>query len=303
MTAIVSPAVFDSAGQACAATLYLPPGVERPPVVVMGHGMGALKEFRIPAFAGRFVERGLAVFAFDYRHWGGSEGEPRQLLVPHRQLEDWHAALAHIRGLPQVDGQRLGIWGSSFGGAHVIHVAAEDPGVKAVVAQVLAADMARAVRGFGPAFMLRSTLMGLADALRGLLGMQPLYVQLVGRPDEFAVLNTPECWDGYMPLVNEGAPWENRLAARSLLFLPLYRAIKVADRVRAPTLLMAGVHDSLVSIEDVRALSRRLPGAVLREFDCNHFQPYFPPLFDDFVGEQADFFVEQLAAAPPRTGH
>jgi len=294
---------FLSEGVRCAGRLYLPHlphlprGAGRPPVVVMGHGLGALKEFRIPAYAERFVERGLAVFTFDYRHWGGSDGAPRQLLVPRRQLRDWHAALAHVRGLAPVDGARLGIWGSSFGGAHVVHVAAEDHDVKAVVSQVLAADTAKAVAGFGWKFMLGATASGTIDAIGAAFGMAPRYYPLVGKPGERAVMNTPECWDGYMGLVPEGAPWQNAVAARSLLLIPFYRAIRVADRVRSPTLLMAGVNDSLVAISDIRALAARLAGSVLKEYDCNHFEPYYPPLFETFVREQANFFVDRLAPA------
>jgi alpha-beta hydrolase superfamily lysophospholipase len=294
MTAKITESHFNSNGTDCAGTLFLPPGVERPPVVVMGHGLGAQQDFRLPAFAERFVERGLAVFTFDYRHWGRSEGQPRQLLIPRKQLADWHAALAYVRSIPEVDGTRLGIWGSSFGGAHVLFVAAQDHNIKAVVSQVLAADTASAVRAFGPAYMLKSTLLGLADALRGLLRMQPLYFPLVGKTGDMAVMNTAECWDGYLGLVPDDTSWKNHVTARSLLLLPLYRAIKVAHQIRSPTLLMGGVHDSLVDIKDIRALARRLPGADLREYDCDHFQPYYPPMFETFVTEQADFLVEKL---------
>jgi len=261
----------------------------------MGHGLGAQQDFRLPAFAERFVQEGLAVFTFDYRHWGESEGEPRHLLLPQRQKQDWHAALAHVRGLPEVDGEHIGIWGSSFAGAHVIHVAAEDHAIRAVVSQVLAADTAAAVRGFETATMLKSTGLGLLDSLRGLLGMQPVYIPIVGKPGELAVLNTQECWEGYLGLVPENSSWQNRMAARSILHIPLYRAVKVADKVRAPTLLMGGVHDSLVDIEDIRKLAKRLPGAELREYECNHFEPYYPPLFETFAGEQAQFLAKHLA--------
>jgi len=296
MAATITECGFHSGGERCAGTLFLPSGIEHPPVVVMGHGLGAQQDFRLAPFAQRFVQRGLAVFTFDYRHWGGSAGQPRQLLIPRKQLQDWHAALAHVRGLAEVDGERLGIWGSSFGGAHVIHVAAQDHAVKAVVSQVLAADMASAVRGFGLGYMLKSSLLGLTDALRGLLGMKPLYFPLVGKAGESAVMNTPECWEGYLGLVPEGSPWKNQVTARSLLYLPMYRAIKVAHRVTSPTLLMGGVHDSLVDIKDIRALARRLPGADLREYDCNHFEPYYPPWFETFATEQADFLVENLVS-------
>ncbi len=296
MEALVRQITFASGGERCAADLYLPQGVDKPPIVVMGHGLGALKDFRIPAFAERFVDRGLAVLAFDYRYWGGSTGEPRQLLSPRKQLEDWHAALACVRGLEEVDGSRIGIWGSSFGGAHVIHVAAQDHGIKAVVAQVLAADTASAARGFGLGYLVKSTALGIVDLVRGLLGLQPLYFPLVGHPGETAVMKTPECWDGYLSLVPAGADWENRVVARSLLYIPFYRAVKVAHRVQAPSLLMGGRQDSLVPIADIRELARRLPGADLREYECNHFQPYYPPLFETFAAEQADFLVQKLAA-------
>lgn len=291
----VTTSYFSSGGQSCAGHLYLPDGVDRPPVVVMGHGLGAQQDFRLPAFAARFAARGLAVFTFDYRHWGESGGEPRHLLLPLRQKQDWHAALAHVRGLNAVDGRRVGIWGSSFAGAHVIHVAAEDHDIRAVVSQVLAADTAAAVRGFEASTLAKTMALGIADSARGLLGLSPLYIPIVGRPGELAVLNTAECWDGYLGLVPENSTWRNRVAARSTLHLPLYRAVKVAHRVRAPTLLMGGVRDSLVDIEDIRKLARRLPGAELREFDCNHFEPYYPPLFETFAAEQAEFLAGHLA--------
>ncbi len=294
ISATGTESAFFSAGQRCAGTLYLPSGVTHPPVVVMGHGLGALRCFGLVNFARFFTGRGLAVFTFDYRHWGDSAGEPRQLLVPRRQLQDWHAALAHVRALAQVDGERLGIWGSSFGGAHVIHVAAQDHSVKAVVAQVPAADTASAVLAFGPAYLFKSTVAGMVDAVRGVLGMHPRYFPLVGRPGDTAVMNTAECWDGYLGLVPDDAPWENQVTARSLLLLPFYRAIKVAAAVAAPTLLMAGTQDSLVSIDDVRALAAKLPNGQLQEVDCNHFQPYYPPYLATFGTSQADFFVDKL---------
>lgn len=297
MSVITRQLDFSSDGVRCSGTLYLPPGVNSVlPVVVMGHGLGAQQDFRLPAFAERFAQRGLAVFSFDYRHWGESAGQPRQLLIPKKQLRDWYAALAFVRSLDEIDATRVGIWGSSFGGAHVIHVAAQDHDLKAVVSQVMAADTASAVSTFGLGYMVKSTIAGVRDALRGLLGMKPLYFPLVGKPGQTAVMNTPECWEGYLGLVPENSSWENKVTARSLLLLPLYRAIKVADQVRSPTLLMGGVHDSLVSIEDIRALAKKLPGAELREYDCNHFEPYYAPLFETFVTEQADFLVEKLLA-------
>lgn len=80
---------FDSGETYCSAWLYLPAGVERPPVVVLGHGLGAIREMRLDAFSERFAAAGIATLAFTYRYFGDSGGEPRQLMSVKRQLADW----------------------------------------------------------------------------------------------------------------------------------------------------------------------------------------------------------------------
>ena len=89
---------FTSGGLRCAAWLYLPEDAAEPvPCVVMAHGFGGTRADAIPAFAERFAGAGLAALVFDYRHFGDSEGEPRQLLDIGLQLEDWTAAIACAR--------------------------------------------------------------------------------------------------------------------------------------------------------------------------------------------------------------
>ena len=84
-----------------AAWLWHPEGATG--CVVLGHGLSAVRDQRLPAYAERFADAGLAALLFDYRHFGASGGEPRQLLDIQRQLEDWRTALAYARGL---DGDR-----------------------------------------------------------------------------------------------------------------------------------------------------------------------------------------------------
>ena len=66
---------------------------------MLGHGLSAVRDQRLPAYAERFAEAGLAALLFDYRHFGASGGEPRQLVDIDRQLEDWRSAFAYARGL------------------------------------------------------------------------------------------------------------------------------------------------------------------------------------------------------------
>ena len=127
---------FDSHGTSCAAWLYRPDGVTNPPIIVMAHGFAAIRLLRLDAYAERFAEAGYAVLVFDYRGWGDSAGEPRRVLDIRAQQRDWRAAVAYARSIEGVDPGRLVLWGTSFGGGHALHLAAEDHDVAAVIAQV-----------------------------------------------------------------------------------------------------------------------------------------------------------------------
>ena len=102
----------------------------------MAHGFAAIRALRLGAYAARFAEAGYAVLVFDYRGWGDSAGEPRRVLDIGAQQQDWRAGVAHARKLEGVDASRVVAWGSSFGGGHALHLAAEDQDLVAVIAQV-----------------------------------------------------------------------------------------------------------------------------------------------------------------------
>src|SRR5215212_2026387 len=114
---------FSSAGDDCRAWLFMP-DAELPPLVILGHGLGATREYGLEPYAERFADAGIAALVFTYRHFGDSGGQPRQLLDIERQLGDWAAALAHARSLDGIDHERIALWGTSFGGGHVIEAAA-----------------------------------------------------------------------------------------------------------------------------------------------------------------------------------
>ena len=132
---------FPSGGVRCAADLYLPEGAGSPvPCVVMGHGGSGTKRLGLPAYASKFADGGIAALVLDYRGFGASEGEPRQVIDVDGQRDDYRAALRHVRGLRDVDARRVALWGTSLSGGHVLAVAATDPGVAAVVSQVPVID-------------------------------------------------------------------------------------------------------------------------------------------------------------------
>ncbi|MTD57049.1 alpha/beta hydrolase [Amycolatopsis pithecellobii] len=139
----VQTVYFNSEGDQLEADLYLPddlPEGTRPPVVVLAGGWCYVKELVQPIYAKAFAAAGIAALVFDYRGLGGSEGVPRQHLDPERQQEDYRNAISYLGTRADVDASRLGIWGISYSGGHVLILGATDPRVKCVVSIVPVVD-------------------------------------------------------------------------------------------------------------------------------------------------------------------
>ena len=116
--------------------LYLPNGATGPvPTVVMAHGFSAVKEMFLDDLAEAFAAGGLGALVFDNRNFGASDGEPRQEIDPWAQVRDYRHAITYAQTRPEVAGDRIGVWGTSYGG-HVLVLGAIDKRVRCVVAQV-----------------------------------------------------------------------------------------------------------------------------------------------------------------------
>src|ERR1700760_4744877 len=131
---------FDADGVTLRGWFYRPDdAVGAVPCIVMSHGYSAVKEMRLDAYAEVFAEAGLACVVYDNRGLGASDtapGKPRQEIDPWEQVRDYQNAITYAQGRPDVDADRIGVWGSSLSGAHAYVVAATDRRVKAVCGQV-----------------------------------------------------------------------------------------------------------------------------------------------------------------------
>ena len=176
--------VFSSGEGECAAWWFTPSNAgAKNPVVIMAHGLGAVKEMRLDAYAEQFAAAGWCVLVFDYRHLGASSGEPRQLLDIDRQLADWRSALAYVRSLPHVDPDRIALWGTSFGGGHALQTAADDRRVAAVVAQCPFTDGPASLMArlrVNPVSALLLTVAGVIDLIGSKVGAKPLLMPMAG---------------------------------------------------------------------------------------------------------------------------
>lgn len=295
---------FTSAGSRIAGVLYQPSGQRRHPCVVFAHGFSGTMDWILPDFAAVFAASGLAVLIFDYRHFGASEGEPRQLVDTSLQLADIRAALDYVRGRHDIDGARIALWGTSLGGSHVIDIAAADPRIAAVVANVPALDMYRGLRGrFRPAThrpgvvrtvvaTLRLTAAAVQDELRGRLGLSPHYLAVYGQLGR-SVFSDPALARRFREVESNAPTWRNSVTPRFLLHAPRYRDGTV-ERLRCPVLVTLARDDATISTPYLTQKLRNVPRVEIRQYPVGHFDVYHDGARDDIARDQRDFLLRHL---------
>ena len=278
---------FASGDADCAAWLYRPDNAPAP-LVILGHGLGAVREMRLDAFAERFQAAGFAALAFTYRHFGDSGGRPRQLLDIGRQLEDWAAALRYARGLDGVDPKRIAIWGSSFGGGHVLEVAARDDRVAAVVSQCPFTDGLASLRSAPPVTAARISARALRDDLSRLAGRGPIRIPTAGPPGSVALMTTEDAVPGVERLTR-GLDVEQEVAARIAPRITLYRPGRALKRVRSPVLMCLCEHDSVAPAKVAVRHAARGHDVDVRRYPIGHFDIYWGEWFERAVSDQIEF--------------
>lgn len=299
-----SEITFQSGGESCAGWLYLPPGEGPHPALVLAHGFAGVREGRLDAYAERFRDAGFAALVFDYRHFGASEGEPRQLLDIGRQLDDWRAAIAWARGRPEVDADRVAAWGTSFSGGHVLSIAAEDRRLAAAIAQVPFADGLVNGRDVEPRQVLRLLAAGLRDEVRALRGAEPIKIPVVGPPGSLAVMSSPDAEPGYRALLPEASSFRNEVAARVITRMARYRPARAAKRIACPLLVCVGTEDVVTPAEPAVEAAHAAPRGEALAYPIPHFDAYQGDGFERIVSDEVEFLRRHLvdgAESPPRT--
>src|ERR1700694_2799695 len=104
--------------------LKLPDRAGPHPLVVMTHGAGGHKEWFLPGLSDILLEAGIAALAYDHRNLGESDAEPRFEIDPPLQIRDYRTAITYAGTLPDIDRSRIGVFGTSLSGGHVLVVGA-----------------------------------------------------------------------------------------------------------------------------------------------------------------------------------
>jgi pimeloyl-ACP methyl ester carboxylesterase len=282
----------------CAAWLFLPPGAARPPAVLMAHGLAGTRDVALPRFAARFAGAGIAALVLDYRHFGGSSGAPRQLVDPWRQLEDWRAALAYLRGLDAVDGTRVALWGTSLGAGNALLTAADDGRVRAVVAQVPLIDTSLEGEAtfYGAWWLVRLLFTAWADLAKSALGGAPILIPAIAPTGGFGMIVDDRAHAAFRKLVTDGSTYRNAVVAHSIFTFDDYNPAARADEIQAPVLLVASPADRFAPFAAAEAWAARAPNVTLERIEGDHFDVYSSPILERAAEIEAAFLARHLAA-------
>lgn len=288
---------FTSGDDLISAWLYRPPGDGPAPLLVMAHGLGAVRGMRLDAYAERFSSAGYACLVFDYRNFGDSEGRPRQVLDVGMQLADWAAAVAYARTIPGIHPDRIALWGTSFAGGHVIATAARLPGIAAAVAQCPFTDGLASARTItNPLIAARITGRVVRDLLARRRGRPPVMVATAGKPGEVALMNTPDAYTGYLRLVPDGLDFRNEVAARIALQVFSYRPGRSTPEITCPILFCVCEADSVAPAGATLRHAAKAPRGEVRLYPEGHFAIYVDDAFDRVVADQLAFLDKHLRA-------
>jgi dipeptidyl aminopeptidase/acylaminoacyl peptidase len=292
------PITFYSEGFKLQGDLYLPdhiPAGDKRSGIVLCHGYTGVKDLYLPDNARVLNEAGYVVLAFDYKGRGQSEGPPSRL-APYSRVADVQAALTFLGLQPEVGEDRLGIYGTSYGGATVVWTGAVDQRVKCIVSTVGVGDGRRWMRSVRrpdewhdllqrskadrekrvidgkSAFVERSEIL-LADR-------QSAELAAAARRNNPAAINTLP-----MEYVDE-----------TLEFNAEWVVDKIAPR---PILFITTDDDRLVPPEESQALYARAgePKRLVTLKGFGHYEVYVEPAFSQVMSETLAWFRKYL---PPR---
>ncbi|MEV8520683.1 alpha/beta fold hydrolase [Dyella marensis] len=273
-----------------AATLHLPDSPGPHATVLLCHGFCGTQPLLLPAFAAAFAQAGYVAVTFDYRGFGESGGE-RGRLVPSMQIDDILAVLGWLKTHDQVDAQRIGLWGTSLGGGHVMGAAARDAGVRCVVSQLAFADGEEVIAGHMSAEEKASFLATLAKMEERKQAGKEMFVPLtrvLGDPESKAFFEKHK--DSY-PELSIKIPM---LTVKEMFH---YKPATDAAHVTCPTLVVVAGDDGVNPPAQGTALFDAVGAATKQLYvqeGARHYDAYEGTHFDQVAQRQLAWYGQHL---------
>lgn len=281
---------YYSEGAKIGATLYLPDGAgaeHRVPCVVLCHGFTGIKELILPDYARRFAAGGFAALAFDYRGFGTSEGARGRLLW-RDQVQDVRNSITFAQTLEGVDGERIGLWGTSYGAANVIYAAGIDPRAKCVVAQAGFGDGGRSIKERPPEELAPLRQMIANERRKRVLTGESTMV------DPFVILADLES-KAFFADASKGLPGlKTQITLETLEATLEYEPELMAERIAPRALLLIAAElDTVTPADEFRAVLTRAgePKKLVVLPGIRHYEIYQGEPLERSAREAVDWFT------------
>jgi hypothetical protein len=262
----------------------------------MAHGYAGTKYHRLEPIAESLAESGFVVMVHDHRGFGDSGGAPRQDVNPWQQITDWRRAISYLQDRPEVDEDRVGLWGTSFAGGHAIVLGATDRRLRAVVAQVPTIDgHATGLRRVVPEAIAALEQQFAADERAQLRGEPPATQAIVSENGAGGGAYTAaDAVQFYLSPVPDGV-WENRVTVRSTRWSRMYAPGDFVQRVSpTPLLILVADHDNVVGTDlALTAYERALEPKRLVMIKGGHFDPYVDQ-FETATSAAVEWFRDRV---------
>lgn len=233
--------------------------------MVVAHGLTAVREMFLDEYAAAFAAAGYTTLVYDHFGFGASDGEPRQCPAPSIQLEGYRDAVVWLGSQPDVDADRISLWGSSFSGGEVIVLAAEALPIRCAVAQVPAF-------GEGSPAPSPATVEVMVEAFGS--GRDDVTVPAVSAtPDGVGIMYADRAWEWFTTTGAPRAPsWRNEV--RISAFAEPFRPIDHLANARVPLLLVVAPGDTLTPPGPAMGLAAATPNVAVVEIPGGHFDAY-----------------------------
>lgn len=293
----VEPLYVNSGQEVIAADFYRPKTEHKPAVIIMAHGLAALRQFKLVQYAKRFAQAGYAVVLFDYRYWGGSTGRPRELVSIQSQLDDWRTMIAHVVARKSIDSRRIVLWGTSLSGGYVLDLATQLKNVQAVMVQVPFVDGTESAKLYPLQQLPKALKISSQDYMGAKVGMAPKTLPVVSKKG-LCFVPTADSYKGYLSIVNPDYYWSGEIPARLFFNLIRYRPIQDVRKISVPVLFIASKFDSLIPIESSRETATNIaPYVQYHEWDMHHFDIYHGQWFEKAISTQLEFLHQHIGVS------
>jgi uncharacterized protein len=270
------------------------------PAITMAHGFAGTKEHGLERFAKAFCNAGFIVLVHDHRGFGASGGELRQDVNPGQQIADWRRVITYLEALPEVNPQRIGIWGTSYSGGHAIILAATDRRLRCAVSQAPLIDGFEQLRRYmSPSESLALDSYLLEDERAQFYGNPPLTTTIASAdPNISAIIRVQESIDFYLQPIPENL-WENKVTLQSMRHFGMYNSGTWVSRVSPTPLLFVVPQQDILTATDMAlaAYEQALEPKELILLAGNHtsaFWDLFIPASDSAI----QWFRKHLMGSP-----